>query len=177
MTAFSRVGVVWSSAHYGLMTTVLRGEWGMDGFAVSDYTTSGVATTAHDRTTYDPYLAVIAGTDTFDSSMKTSQYKTLKALDYQNDPHMVNAMRQACHRMLYTIVNSNAMNGVTPLTKMINVMVWWQMALADGIIYCGIVTIVMLSIATAKQIKYSKYKKETATETTSGSAEDTSKGE
>ncbi len=177
MTAFSRVGVVWSSAHYGLMTTVLRGEWGMDGFAVSDYTTSGAATTAHDRTTYDPYLAVIAGTDTFDSSMKTSQYKTLKALDYQNDPHMVNAMRQACHRMLYTIVNSNAMNGVTPLTKMINVMVWWQMALADGIIYCGIVTIVMLSIATAKQIKYSKYKKETASETTSGSADDSSKGE
>ncbi len=177
MTAFSRVGVVWSSAHYGLMTTVLRGEWGMDGFAVSDYTTSGAATSAHDRTTYDPYLAVIAGTDTFDSSMKTSQYSSLKSLDYENDPHMVIAMRQACHRMLYTIVNSNAMNGVTPLTRMIHVMTWWQMAIADGIIYSGIVTIVMLSIATAKQIKYSKYKKETAAETTSGSADDTSKGE
>lgn len=113
MTAFSRVGVVWSSAHKGLMTTVLRDEWGLDGFAVSDYTTSGAATSVHDRSTYDPYLAVIAGTDTFDSSAKTSQYKFLVALDYQNDPHFVLAMRESCKRILYTVGNSNAMNGVT----------------------------------------------------------------
>jgi beta-glucosidase len=158
MTAFSRVGVVWSSAHYGLMTTVLRGEWGMDGFAISDYTTSGVTTTAHDRTTYDPYLAVLAGTDTFDSSAKTSQYKALKNLDYENDPHFVLAMRNACKRILYTVVNSNAMNGITDSTILLPVMTWWQMALIDGIIYCGIAAIVFLVLSIIKQKKYSTSK-------------------
>lgn len=32
MNAFSRVGVIWSGAHEGLMTHVLRGEWGCKGF-------------------------------------------------------------------------------------------------------------------------------------------------
>lgn len=156
MTAFSRVGVVWSSAHKGLMTTVLRGEWGLDGFAVSDYTTSGAATSVHDRTTYDPYLAVVAGTDTFDSSAKTSQYKFLKALDYKNDTHFVVCMRQACKRILYTVCNSNAMNGVTANTIMLNVMTWWQFALADGIIYCGVAAVVFLTLSIIKQLKYCK---------------------
>ncbi len=156
MTAFARVGVVWSSAHKGLMTTVLRGEWGMDGFAVSDYTTSGAATTKHDRTTYDPYLAVLAGTDTFDSSAKTSQYKSLKALDYKNDPHFVLAMRQACKRILYTIGNSNAMNGVTSNTIMLKVMTWWQFALVDGIIYSGVAAVVFLVLSIIKQRKYNQ---------------------
>ena len=164
MTAFSRVGVVWSSAHKGLMTNVLRNEWGLDGFAVSDYTTSGAATSVHDRSTYDPYLAVIAGTDTFDSSAKTSQYKFLVALDYQNDPHFVLAMRESCKRILYTVGNSNAMNGVTPTTIMIRVMTWWQMAIVDGIIYSGIIAITLGTIVTVKQIKNAKRKKASSNE-------------
>ena len=154
MTAFSRVGVIWSSAHSGLMTNILRNEWGMDGFAVSDYTTTSTGTTKHSRGTYDPYLAVIAGTDTFDSSDKKSQANYLLTLDYENDPHMVNALRQACHRILYIVGNSAAMNGVSKGTKIINVLVWWQFAIIDGIIYFGIAAIVMIILATIKQIKY-----------------------
>mgnify|MGYP002523041372 CR=1 FL=1 len=166
MTAFSRVGVVWSSAHRGLMTNILRGEWGMDGFAISDYTTTGITTSVHSRTTYDPYLAVIAGTDTFDSSDKKSQMKALQQLDYENDPHFVLAMREACHRILYVVANSNAMNGITNGTIILKVKTWWQMALIDGIIYSAVATIILGSFAIVKQVKYSKYKiisKETET--------------
>lgn len=162
MTAFSRVGVVWSSAHRGLMTNILRGEWGMDGFAVSDYTTTGITTSVHSRTTYDPYLAVIAGTDTFDSSDKKSQMKSLQQLDYKNDPHFVLAMREACHRILYITVNSNAMNGVVNGTIILKVKTWWQMALIDGIIYSVVAAVILGSFAVVKQIKYSKYMKTAA---------------
>ena len=31
MNSFARLGVVWSGGHEGLMTNVLRGEWGMKG--------------------------------------------------------------------------------------------------------------------------------------------------
>ena len=36
MTAHSRLGVHWSGAYYNLMTSWLRGEAGMSGFAVTD---------------------------------------------------------------------------------------------------------------------------------------------
>ena len=158
MTAFARVGVVWSSAHKGLMSDVLRGEWGLDGYAVSDYTSSGAATSVHKRTTYDPFLAVLAGTDTFDSSMKTAQFQFLKSLDYRNNPHFVLAMRQACKRILYVTCNSNAMNGVTDGTIMLQVMTWWQFAIIDGIIYSAILLAVFLVLAILKQIRYRKAK-------------------
>lgn len=158
MTAFSRVGVVWSSAHKGLMTDVLRNEWGMDGFAVSDYTTTGAATTAHSRTTYDPYLAVNAGTDTFDSSSEDSQYTWLMRLNYEKDPELVWNMREACHRILYVVGNSSAMNGIGKSTIVIQVMGWWQMALIDGIIYSSVAAAILLGFAIYRQVKYHFYK-------------------
>ena len=154
MTAFSRVGVVWSSAHRGLMTDVLRGEWGMDGFAITDYTTTGAATTAHSRTTYDPYLAVNAGTDTFDSSGSESQYVYLYRLNYEKDPEMVWNMREACHRILYVVGNSAAMNGMSKGTIVIPIMGWWQMALIDGIIYSSVLFVIFLALAIVSQRKY-----------------------
>ena len=36
MTSFNRLGVVWSGSHRGLMTDVLRNEWGMKGAAITD---------------------------------------------------------------------------------------------------------------------------------------------
>ena len=37
MNAFARVGAVWSGADAGLMTNVLRNEWGFDGFVLTDF--------------------------------------------------------------------------------------------------------------------------------------------
>jgi beta-glucosidase len=38
-------------------------------------------------------------------------------------------MRQATHRILYAVVNSNAMNTFTADTKIVEVTPWWQTAL------------------------------------------------
>jgi beta-glucosidase len=34
--------------------------------------------------------------------------------EYENDPVVVNAMREACHYNLYALANSSAMNGIGP---------------------------------------------------------------
>lgn len=44
---------------------------------------------------------------------------TKSAHGYENDPVIVNAMREAVHKNLYCIVNSNAMNGVGEDTKVV----------------------------------------------------------
>jgi beta-glucosidase len=156
MNSFARVGVVWSGAHKGLMTNVLRYEWGMDGFAISDYTSTSYATTAHKRGTYDALLGVVAGTDTFDSGSEEAQAKFLLRYDYKNDPYLVNCMRQATHRILYTVVNSHAMNGIGTGDRIVEVPNWWQFAIIDGIMDSSVAFVVFTLIAIVKTKRYIK---------------------
>ena len=133
MNAFARVGVIWSGAHTGLMTNILRGEWGMDGFALTDF--SGNA----QFEAYGLYLksfdvawGLLGGTDSWDSSSVTWT-NDLNNL-YKDDPDIVQAMRQASHRILYTVANSNAMNGISTTQQVVAVTPWWQTALY---VLCG----------------------------------------
>ncbi|MCQ2772359.1 MAG: glycoside hydrolase family 3 C-terminal domain-containing protein [Bacilli bacterium] len=157
MNAFARVGVVWSGAHEGLMTNVLRNEWGCKGFGISDYTTTSYATTEHARGTYDGLLGVLAGTDTFDSSSTTTQAYQLLAYNAAdpsvNDVHLVLAMRQAAHRIFYTVANSNAMNVQGIYVPKLN---WWQFTIIDGIIYSSIATLVFGALTIIGFIKAPK---------------------
>ena len=43
-----------------------------------------------------------------------------------NSPTLVNAMRNASHDILYTVVNSSAMNGIDENVKVVKVMPQWQ---------------------------------------------------
>ena len=159
MNSFSRVGVIWTGAHEGLMTHVLRGEWGCRGFGISDYTNTSYATSVHARGTYDALLGVLAGTDTFDSSSTTTQaYQLLvyNAVDPAvNDVHLVLAMRQATHRILYVVANSNAMNESGVIVSTMN---WWQFSLIDGIIFSSLAALVflVLTVRDVKQFKKNK---------------------
>lgn len=128
MNSFARMGVVWSGAHEGLMTNVLRGEWGMKGFGLTDF--SGNAqfeSYGIIMKTYDVAWGLLAGTDSWDSS-SIRWTDDLNKL-YKNDPDIAQAMRQATHRILYTVANSNAMNGLSVNQKVVAVTPWWQTAL------------------------------------------------
>ena len=37
MTSYNRIGTTWAGGHHGLVTEVLRNEWGMEGLALTDY--------------------------------------------------------------------------------------------------------------------------------------------
>ncbi len=131
MNSFGRVGVVWTGAHEGLMTNILRGEWGMDGFALTDYSNSG--------NTYDIFLGIMAGTDSWDCSAEGVGTRVNKLLNYDitQDPALAHRMREATHRVLYTVANSAAMNGVAPSSKIVSVIPWWR-ALIYGVGVVGV---------------------------------------
>jgi len=125
MNSFARFGVVWSGAHEGLMTEVLRNEWGMKGFALTDF--SGNAMVKLAFKSFDVANGLLAGTDSWDSSSDqwTDELKKL----YKDDPDICQAMREASHRVLYTVANSNAMNGFSSTQKIVSVTPWWKTAL------------------------------------------------
>lgn len=157
MNSFSRIGTIWTGAHEGLMTNVLRGEWGMDGFAITDFSGNSMfAAYGLYLKSFDVAHGLLAGTDTWDSSAEqwTNDLMTL----YRNDPSIVNAMRNATHRILYTVANSNAMNGIDADTRIVAVTPWWQTALIAldivlGVLLVGSVAMLVRSIRKKKAMK------------------------
>ncbi len=93
MSSYSYLGTTWAGGSKALITDVLRGEWGFTGMVVTD---SAMANTSW----MDPNLAVRAGNDMMLCLMGAS-------IDSSNNTAR-QAMRAACHNILYTQANSAA---------------------------------------------------------------------
>lgn len=99
MMAYTRWGTTWSGGNQGL-GHILRDEWGCVGMIITD-------------NALVPYVngpdGLMAGTSIYAAMMP---YVVMDLKGRGNDPVMVAAAREACHRSLYTIANSCAMNGM-----------------------------------------------------------------
>lgn len=115
MSSFNRIGVVWAGAHHGLMTGILRDEWGMTGAAITDCSVMA---------NYMDYrMGVLAGQDLWDGY--SMGMNTLDGLE--NDPAIVTAVQRATKNIAYSITHSHAMN--VGNATVVAVTPWWQMAL------------------------------------------------
>ena len=155
MTAFNRIGVVWAGAHKGLLTDVLRGEWGFDGFALSDCWTDIADTYNSGNLFGNSAAAVLAGGDALDGKLST-QFTGEFAIDdhYRKSPTFCQALRESTKRMLYVVANSSAMNGLAADDKIVLIMSWWEVALMWIDIVLGVLMVasaVMLVITIVKQ--------------------------
>ncbi len=125
MTAYNRIGLISCTAEYDLCTTVLREEWGSQAYLISDLNspTAGL---------YDGNAAIAAGLSTFlnngtyDATSGAYVNTTLNVASIKADPTLLYATREACHRMLYNYINSNAVNGIDENTRILFVTPWWK---------------------------------------------------
>ena len=145
MSGFNRWGSTWCGAYAALQTDYLRGELGMRGMSITDYSGSSKYMDLCD--------ALIAGTDIYDSPDPTIH--TANAANYENDAYIVTQMREAMHNILYTVVNSNAMNGLSEADTMKQVTPWWQIALIALIVVFGVLTVVC-AVMTGRAVKRKK---------------------
>ena len=141
MSSFNRIGVVWSGAHRGLMTGILRNEWGMIGAAITDCSV------------YAKYMdyryGVLAGQDLWDGYSRG--IATLDGLD--KNPAIVAAVQQAVKNIAYNVTHSHAMN--IGNAKIIPITPWWQMALYCGAALFGLLTVlgIVMWVRSAKKNK------------------------
>ena len=119
MTGFNRWGAYWCGAYDNLLTSFLRGELGMRGMIITDYSGSSKYMDLAD--------GLIAGSDIWDSPDPTIH--TTLAPKYENDAYIVTEMREAMHKILYTVANSNAMNGWSSADRLKVITPWWKTAL------------------------------------------------
>ncbi len=124
MTGFNRIGAEWTGGNYNLLTNILRGEWGMKGFAITDFSNNNLY--------MDVVQGLLAGGDAWCCNDASRWSEKLKG--YENDPQVVTAMRKATQNIMFAVANSNAMNGLTLNTTVVEVRGWWQ----DAFIYMDI---------------------------------------
>ncbi len=106
MMAYTRWGTQWSGANAGLIRGIMNEEWNCNGLQITDNV----------LTTYvNGVDGVMGGTTAFDSMMAYMVVNNLNK--YEDDPVVVTAMREACHKNLYAILYSCGMNGIGPDTE------------------------------------------------------------
>ena len=105
MTAYTRWGTTWSGFNQNLMSGILRGEWGNKAMYITDNILTEYC---------DASAAIVAGGVTCFDAMMSYATDDLKETvgGAEPDSIVVNALVNAMHHNLYTIINSAAMNGV-----------------------------------------------------------------
>lgn len=126
MTGMNRMGAKWTGAQ-GFCNTVLRAEYGMRGYVVSDYNSG--------RLYCSPQQGVLNGNDLPDGQPAAPNRLTdkdgnkLYFTEYaEGYGAFAWAMRDASKKVLYTVVNSNTMNGITGDTQIKVVTPAWEIA-------------------------------------------------
>ncbi|WP_062310719.1 glycoside hydrolase family 3 N-terminal domain-containing protein [Demequina rhizosphaerae] len=99
MSSFNRIGSTWAGGSEALLTDVLRTEWGFEGFVISDFNLYPYM---------NPNQGISAGTDL------TLTFQPSKSFGDTTSAKAVTDIRNATHNILYTVANSNAMDGLAP---------------------------------------------------------------
>lgn len=134
MTSMNRLGRVWSGANYGLMTEIVRNEWGFRGTAVTDWVNSS-------DDYMPPYKGIWAGNDIWLSNGIGSLFGSLNG-----DATATVIGRKVAHDVLWTLIDTeNAAaaydpNAVTDLSSGASYNLTWiwyvvivEIALAAGV--------------------------------------------
>ena len=154
MTSFNRIGATWAGGHYNLITNVLRGEWGFNGFVLTDYEVGS------GKGSYmDTLQSLAAGGD---AKLKTVGMDALFGFDITKHNAYKGYAREAAHHILYAVVHSQGMNGFIHGVEYINGVAYYKYFLvAFDVLALG--GLVWLGFVLAKNIRLLKRKEEPET--------------
>lgn len=125
MAADCAIGSEWTAANYALLTQVVRGEWGFEGFILSDIHLNGNANQM------DKMLR--AGCDAL---LNTSYGVKLTPTDTES-PTARCLLRRSVKNVSYTLVNSNLMQGAAPGSRVHYSPAPWMICLIAGDVIAG----------------------------------------
>ena len=118
MTSFNYIGAEWAGGRKSLLTDLLRTEWGFTGAVITDFNLYGYMNKTQ---------ALLAGGDLeLTYSAMTGEYEGT------NTATVVSKLRESMHHLLFTVANSNAMNEMTPGSKITYGLANWQKGLYGG---------------------------------------------
>jgi beta-glucosidase len=143
MSSFNRIGATWAGGSKPLMQTVLREEWGYEGIVITDFNLY-------------PYMYTDQGIAAGSDLMLT--FESMKTIEDASSATAVTNLRKAAHNILYTVVNSNAMNGIVPGTIITYTMATWEKVLIGADIAIAILLLAGFSWVVIRVRKYKESK-------------------
>ncbi len=140
MSAFNRIGCVHVAACKDLMNGILRGEWGWNGFMITD----SVKASGY----FLPRECAAAGNDQMLGGSNNANVWNLSVEEVEKDIVLQANLRESYHRKLYSYVNSAMFNGIDAEAVVGGHQVWWKTALqvAIGISALGFAVFTVLFI-------------------------------
>lgn len=139
MTSFSRIGPTYVGADVALLQNILYGEWGFNGYVVSDMVNPASYMTWKE--------SLIAGTTNFDTTeiaQEWQEYITETSNSFGSDARMLSAIKDRVHNTLYVFAQSNLINSINATSKQVDVNTWWRFAYKS--IFVGASTLAFLSV-------------------------------
>ena len=136
MSSFNRIGTRWAGGDWRLLTGILRNEWGFRGMVICDFNTSGQY--------MNPQQMAYAGGDLNLSATPTAWCDPSDTADAV-------ILAQCAKNIMYTVVNSNAMNRIVVGYSMPR----WQlvMFIVDGVAAAGLIAWLVTAIVRRKKRK------------------------
>ena len=128
MSGMNRIGCRWIGGHEGIMTNILRGEWGYKGFVITDQTSFN---------SFD-YCDIREGLAAGNDLWLNTAYDMWALNDSELTATVMQNARTAAHRYLYAVANSNAMNGVDVDTTVKNIIPAWQYAYMVLVVFVAV---------------------------------------
>lgn len=145
MSAFNRIGPTHVAADQNLMLGILRGEWGFNGYLITD----SVKSTQY----FLPREDLMAGNDMMLGGSNNGKVWNMTVETVSTDPVIQKGLRDAFHRKLYQRINGIHMNGITPDTNASGAMVWWALLLRILMGICFVVFVVYVVLFTIRSRK------------------------
>ncbi|MGI6392102.1 MAG: glycoside hydrolase family 3 C-terminal domain-containing protein [Candidatus Izemoplasmatales bacterium] len=115
MSSFNRLGKVWAGGSYELLTEVLRNEWGFKGTVITDYN-------VYAHMPADQMIRAGGDLNLIQDKRPTTSNEALTSTQ-------ISLMRQASKNILFTVVNSNAMNGLGANATIRYILPRWKVAM------------------------------------------------
>ena len=158
MTSFNRFGCTWSGLHKGLLTDLLRGEWGFSGVTLTDAGGTNTEYMGSPNNSINA-CAVIAGQNAW---LSNATGKSLTEYYEAKNATVCKAVREATHRSLYVMLNSAAMNGMSSTTEVLYVKPAWEKLLLAAEIITGILALACLSMVAVSWVLWYRDKRDNA---------------
>jgi beta-glucosidase len=124
MTAYNRVGVYTDNSHTGLLINILRGEWGFKGLMSEDFIMDANYVCLKEAVLNGVTMSCNTGDNTMAAVSEKYSYWTVENVG--KDAQLMAALKQAMTYQAYALANSNAMDGYTPTTHLVNVNTWYD---------------------------------------------------
>ena len=150
MTSYNRIGCIYMAAEPVTQYDLLRGEWGYEGYLMTDYIQAGEYSVTLD--------ALMNGTNIFGGNDRATEILQLVLRNRNTSGELVEKMQESAHRILWTYSKTSMMNGLTGDQTFSTTRQWWQNAILGAQIALGVVTVA----AIGAYVFFQYFKKEKA---------------